>query len=77
LTHSHYQFALREFKSLGKRVRQISRADARVRLLMSTPGVDPLVALTDVAAIAALAYDVGPAPAQQPAPRDHAFLVTG
>jgi transposase len=32
-------------------VRQISRADARVRLLMSTPGVGPLVALTYVAAI--------------------------
>jgi transposase len=32
-------------------VRQISRADARVRLLMSTPGVGPLVALTYVGAI--------------------------
>jgi hypothetical protein len=42
--------ALREFKSLEKSVRQISRADARVRLLMSTPGVGPLVALTYVAA---------------------------
>jgi transposase len=40
--------ALREFKSLEKS--QISRADARARLLMSTPGVGPLVALTYVAA---------------------------
>ena len=43
--------ALCEFKSLEKNVRQISRADARVRLLMSTPGVGPLVALTYVSAI--------------------------
>jgi transposase len=39
------------FKNLEKNVRQISRADARVRLLMSTPGVGPLVALTYVSAI--------------------------
>ena len=32
-------------KNLEKNVRQISRADARVRLLMSTPGVGPVVAL--------------------------------
>ena len=43
--------ASRAFKSLEKQVRQISRADERVRLLMSTPGVGPLVALTYVAAI--------------------------
>ena len=48
---SLHAVALREFKSLEKSVRQISRADARVRLLMSTPGVGPLVALTYVAAI--------------------------
>jgi len=48
---SLHAVALREFKSLEKSVRQISRADARVRLLMSTPGVGPLVALTCVAAI--------------------------
>jgi transposase len=46
-----HALALRKFKSLEKSVRQISRADARVRLLMSTPGVGPLVALTYVAAI--------------------------
>jgi len=48
---SLHAVALREFKSLEKSMRQISRADARVRLLMSTPGVGPLVALTYVAAI--------------------------
>jgi len=32
-------------------VRQISRADERVRPFMSTPGVGPLVALTYVSAI--------------------------
>ena len=48
---SLHAVALREFKSLEKSVRQISRADARVRLLMSTPGVGPVVALTYVAAI--------------------------
>ena len=48
---SVHAVALREFKSLEKSVRQIGRADARVRLLMSTPGVGPLVALTYVAAI--------------------------
>lgn len=46
---SLHAVALREFKSLEKSVRQISRADARMRLLMSTPGVGPLVALTYVA----------------------------
>ena len=48
---SLHAVALREFKILEKSVRQISRADAGVRLLMSTPGVGPLVALTYVAAI--------------------------
>jgi len=43
---SLHAVALREFKSLEKSVRQISRADARVRLLMSTPGVGAIVALT-------------------------------
>jgi transposase len=47
---SLHAVALCEFKSLEKSVRQISRADARVRLLMSK-GVGPLVALTYVAAI--------------------------
>jgi transposase len=48
---SLHAVALRAFKSLDKSVRQISRADARVRLLMSAPGVGPVVALTYVAAI--------------------------
>ena len=43
--------ALRAFKDLEKQVRQISRADERVRLLMSAPGVGALVALTYVSAI--------------------------
>ena len=42
---------LREFASFEKSVRPISRADARVRLLMSTPGVGAIVALTYVSAI--------------------------
>jgi transposase len=48
---STYAAALCTFKNLEKNVRQISRADARVRLLMSAPGVGPLVALTYVSAI--------------------------
>ena len=48
---STHAAALCAFKNLEKNVRQISRADARVRLLMSTPGVGPLVALTYVSAI--------------------------
>ena len=43
--------ALCTFKGLEKKVRQISRADERVRLLMSTPGVGALVAITYVSAI--------------------------
>jgi transposase len=43
--------ALCAFKDIEKKVRQISRADERVRLLMSAPGVGPLVALTYVSAI--------------------------
>jgi transposase len=43
--------ALCAFTNLEKNVRQISHADARVRLLMSTPGVGPVVALTYVSAI--------------------------
>src|SRR5262249_15541686 len=37
---------LREFNGFEKRVRLMSRADARARLLMSTPAVGPIVALT-------------------------------
>jgi len=41
----------REFAGLEKRVRLMARSDGRVRLLMSTPGVGAIVALTYVAAI--------------------------
>jgi len=42
---------LREFKVFEKRVRVMARQDERARLLMSTPGVGVLVALTYVSAI--------------------------
>jgi transposase len=42
---------LREFDELEKRVRAMARADERTRLLMSAPGVGPIVGLTYVAAI--------------------------
>jgi transposase len=42
---------LREFKSFERRVRTMARHDARARLLMSAPGVGPIVALTYAAAI--------------------------
>jgi transposase len=42
---------LREFKGLEKRVRMMARDDERAKLLMSTPGVGALVALTYVSAI--------------------------
>ena len=42
---------LREFKILEKRVRIIARHDERARLLMTTPGVGPIVSLTYAAAI--------------------------
>jgi transposase len=42
---------LREFNAFEKRVRAMSRFDARTRLLMSTPAVGPIVALTYAAAI--------------------------
>jgi transposase len=41
----------REFDGLDKRARALARADGRVRLLMSAPGVGAIVALTYVAAI--------------------------
>jgi transposase len=41
----------REFNALEKRVRTAARGDARTRLLMSTPGVGPIVALTYASAI--------------------------
>jgi transposase len=37
---------LREFNGFEKRVRSMARSDARARLLMSTPGVGTIVALT-------------------------------
>lgn len=42
---------LREFNGFEKRVRIVARADAKVRLLMSTPAVGPIVGLTYAAAI--------------------------
>jgi transposase len=42
---------LREFNAFEKRVRAMSRSDARTRLLMSTPAVGPIVALTYAAAV--------------------------
>lgn len=42
---------LREFNGFERRMRAMSRADGRVRLLMSTPGVGSIVALTYVAAV--------------------------
>ena len=41
----------REFAGLEKRVRLVARDDARVRLLMSAPGVGAIVALTYVSAV--------------------------
>ena len=41
----------REFNAFEKRVRAISRSDAKARLLMSTPSVGPIVALTYASAI--------------------------
>jgi transposase len=42
---------LREFNGFEKRVRTMARTDARTRLLMSTPAVGPIVALTYTSAI--------------------------
>jgi transposase len=42
---------LREFKAFEKQVRSMARQDARTRLLMSTPAVGPIVALTYASAI--------------------------
>src|SRR5262245_12998159 len=42
---------LREFSGFEKRVRMMARLDAKARLLMSTPSVGPIVALTYAAAI--------------------------
>jgi transposase len=42
---------LREFNAFEKRVRAMARSDERTRLLMSTPAVGPIVALTYASAI--------------------------
>src|SRR5262245_22962119 len=42
---------LRELNGFEKRVRAMARADARTRLLMTTPAVGPIVALTYASAI--------------------------
>jgi hypothetical protein len=42
---------LREFKGFEKRVRVMARSDARVRLLMSAPGVGAIVAVTYASAV--------------------------
>jgi transposase len=42
---------LREFNTFEKRVRAMARSDARTRLLMSTPAVGPIMALTYASAI--------------------------
>jgi transposase len=42
---------LREFAGFEKRVRMLARSDARAALLMSTPAVGPIVALTYASAV--------------------------
>jgi len=42
---------LREFNGLEKRVRAMSRLDAKAKLLMSTPAVGPIISLTYASAI--------------------------
>jgi transposase len=46
-----HEVLLREFNGFERRVRTMARSDARARLLMSTPAVGPIVALTYSAAI--------------------------
>ena len=46
-----HEVLLRELNGFEKRVRQQARQDKRVRLVMSAPGVGPIVGLTYVAAI--------------------------
>jgi transposase len=48
---SAHEVLLREFNAFEKQVRTMARMDARARLLMSAPGVGPIVALTYVSAI--------------------------
>jgi len=42
---------LRELNGFDKKVRELARSDGRVRLLMTAPGVGPIVGLTYAAAI--------------------------
>jgi transposase len=46
-----HEVLLREFNGFERRVRVMARSDANARLLMSTPAVGPIVALTYAAAI--------------------------
>jgi transposase len=46
-----HEVLLREFAGFEKRVRAMARTDARVRLLMSAPGVGAIVGLTYVSAV--------------------------
>jgi transposase len=48
---SVHDVLLRQLNGFEKRVREVARCDARVRLLMSTPGVGAIVGLTYVSAI--------------------------
>jgi transposase len=48
---SAHEVLLREFNAFEKQLRTVARTDARTRLLMSAPGVGPIVALTYVSAI--------------------------
>jgi transposase len=48
---SAHEVLLREFNGFEKQLRAMARLDARTRLLMSAPGVGPIVALTYVSAI--------------------------
>ena len=48
---SVHAILLREFKAFEKRVRSMARTEAKARLLMSTPAVGPIVALTYASAI--------------------------
>lgn len=46
-----HEVLLQELDALEKQVRSIARSDRRVKLLMTTPGVGAIVALTFVAAV--------------------------
>jgi len=46
-----HEVLLRELNGFEKQVRKLARSDARARLLMTAPGVGPIVGLTYVAAI--------------------------